>query len=155
MNPSTDLLLRDIHLPSSIPWWPPAPGWWILLGVALILLVCLFIFAKHLLKPTLKKQAFKQLSAIENTFQKTGNATQCVSELSLFLRRVVLRRETQTNVAGLTGNAWLQVLDQPLDAPEFSQGSGRILLKGPYQPAVDWAEVNQFIQLCYKWVDRL
>ncbi|MBA3239203.1 MAG: DUF4381 domain-containing protein [Parachlamydiaceae bacterium] len=156
MNPNLpELPLREIHLPSAITWWPPAPGWWILLAFSLILFFGLFMLLKQLLKPTLKKQAFKQLKAIENMFQKTGNANQCVSELSIFLRRTVLRRDTSSNAAGLTGTAWLQLLDQPLDTPEFSQGSGRILLKGPYQQAVDETEVNQFIQLCYKWVDRL
>ncbi len=37
MNPS-ELGLRDIHLPGDIPWWPPAPGSW-LLGAALLGLI--------------------------------------------------------------------------------------------------------------------
>ena len=28
--------LRDLHLPDAISWWPLAPGWWIVLGLALI-----------------------------------------------------------------------------------------------------------------------
>lgn len=156
MNPTLpELPLRDIHLPSSIAWWPPAPGWWILLGLALLFLFCILLLVRLLLKPTLKKKASKQLRAIENVFQQTGNATQCVADLSAFLRHAVLSRETDASVAGITGIAWLQLLEQSLDAPEFSQGSGRILLKGPYQEAVDEADVDQVIQLCHKWVDRL
>lgn len=36
---TTDALsgLRDIHLPETpIGWWPPAPGWWIVLGISLL-----------------------------------------------------------------------------------------------------------------------
>ncbi len=35
----SQLPLRDIHLPGSIGWWPPAPGWWLLAGLLLAALV--------------------------------------------------------------------------------------------------------------------
>ena len=31
--------LRDIHLPEPISWWPLAPGWWLLIIIALALMV--------------------------------------------------------------------------------------------------------------------
>ena len=40
MNGSPDPLseLRDIHLPDPVSWWPPAPGWWIAVGIGFGLL---------------------------------------------------------------------------------------------------------------------
>ena len=33
--------LKDIHLPSPVSFWPPAPGWWIL---AVLLISSLFFW---------------------------------------------------------------------------------------------------------------
>ena len=27
------LPLRDLHLPDAIGWWPPAPGWWVVIAL--------------------------------------------------------------------------------------------------------------------------
>jgi len=38
MNPDPLAPLRPLHLPDQIGWWPPAPGWWLLAGVAAVVL---------------------------------------------------------------------------------------------------------------------
>jgi len=45
MNPGSELPLRDIHLPAPLSWWPPAPGWWLLLT----LLVAIALLGGYLL----------------------------------------------------------------------------------------------------------
>ncbi len=150
-----ELPLRDIHLPSTISWWPLAIGWWILLVLGVLLVALAYISIRHYRKPTLKKRARKRLKDIEQMFQSSQNALLCLTELSIFLRRIVLCQDNSEPIAGLTGPAWLEFLDQKLETPEFSQGIGQILLKGPYQRFVEKDDVVQFIQLCHKWVDRL
>lgn len=149
-----DLPLREIHLPDAISWWPLALGWWMMLGILLLFLIALLVI-RHFQKPTLKKHAAKELSAIEHMFQSGQDATRCLSALSMFLRRVVLSQNHPAETAGLTGTAWLKLLDRSLDEPEFSQGAGQILLTGPYQSNVEKGAVIQLIQLCHKWVERL
>lgn len=153
--PTSELPLKDIHLPDSISWWPLAAGWWILLCIALAFFVLAFVFIRRYFKPSLKKDASKELHAIEQLFQRTQNATQCVADLSILLRRVVLSQKHQVPTAGVTGSAWLKLLDQALGTSEFSQGPGQILLVGPYQPAVEKDEIDQLIKLCHKWVNHL
>ena len=31
--------LADIHLPDPVSWWPLAPGWWMLLGLAVSIFI--------------------------------------------------------------------------------------------------------------------
>lgn len=122
---------------------------------ALLLFLTLLLSIRYSQRPTLKKHASQELTAIEQDFKDTQDASRCLSELSIFLRRVILSQNLPTNAAGLTGTAWLNLLDSSLEEPEFSQGAGKILLTGPYQPNVEKGAVIQLIQLCHKWVKRL
>jgi len=38
--------LHDIHMPEAIGWWPPAPGWWLLLGLVFISIAALFFYRR-------------------------------------------------------------------------------------------------------------
>ena len=40
MNPdAAELPLRDIHSAAPLEWWPPAPGWWVLALLTVLLAV--------------------------------------------------------------------------------------------------------------------
>lgn len=150
-----ELPLRAIHLPEPISWWPPAFGWWLALGAVILLILAGVVILKRYLKPALRKDASKMLDQIEKTFHENEDASECLSELSKLLRRAVLSQNKSLKIAGVTGDAWLELLDQPLGQKEFSQGAGRILLNGPYLRQVDKGEVAILIQLCRKWVKTL
>jgi hypothetical protein len=156
LNPdAVDLPLKDIHLPDPISWWPLAIGWWIVLALSIFVGVIAFLLIKKMRKPTLKKEATAKLKKIEEEFIGHENAAICLKELSAFIRRVVISKHHSAGVAGLTGIAWLEFLDRSLDQPEFSQGIGKLLLSGPYQPQSNKEDVSHLIQLCHKWVERL
>lgn len=154
-TPMPELPFRDIHLPPSISWWPLAFGWWVMISIVIAILVVIFILVRNYLKSSLKKDAAKELNSIEQMYLQTQDSTRCVSALSILLRRVILSQKQQVSAAGITGHAWLQLLDQYSGTCEFSQGPGKILLVGPYQPTVEKDDVDQLIQLCRKWVNRL
>lgn len=152
MPPPIDLPLRDIHLPDPISWWPPPLGWWYAAAAAILLLSLTLFCIYRVLRQSTKKQANKVLKEIETTFQQSNNGVRCIAELSILLRRIVITRDPKS--AGITGKAWLQLLDGP-HTQEFSQGIGQILLTAPYQPNVDSEEVSALITLCRKVVNQL
>jgi hypothetical protein len=55
------------------------------------------------------------------------------AEVSELLRRTMLAYAPRAEVAGLTGDAWLEWLDRDLDQPRFREGAGRSLLELPYR----------------------
>lgn len=154
-NLMTELPLRDIHLPDPISWWPLALGWWLALGLLILFIALGCAIIRKMLKATLRKEVSKALNLIEKGFIETENGAQCLAELSVLLRRVVVSRKDTSKSAGVTGKAWLELLDRPLKEPEFSQGPGKILLAGPYQREVQREDVSKLLQLCRKWVDCL
>lgn len=149
-----DLPLRDIHLSDPISWWPLAYGWWLLIGFAIGLVLMMAIIIRRILKPTLKKEALYALDMIEQVFKASNDSLACVAALSELLRRVSLKIHP-AEYAGITGSAWLQILDNHLKEPEFSQGAGKILLHAPYQQQADPKDTDALLQLCRKWVSGL
>ena len=152
VNQVIDLPLRDIHLPDPISAWPLSFGWWLVIGGSLALIAILTFLIIRWLRPTLKSQATKNLQLIEANFHETSDGSKCIAQISALLRRIVISRNSKN--AGVTGKAWLQLLDFE-NNQEFSQGIGQILLSAPYQKEVQESDVLQLIAVCQKMVNRL
>lgn len=154
MNPGSELPLRDIHLPDPLSWWPPAPGWWLLLT----LLVAIALLGGYLLhryrRNALQRAAQQALHRIGEDYRQSGDARVLAQQLSILLRRVSLSCYPRRQVAGLTGRAWLSLLDRTLPGDEFQQGAGRVLIDAPYSldSRVDGPAL---LQLCERWLRQL
>ena len=133
MNPQ-DLPLRDLHLPADIGWWPLAPGWWLLLAIAGCGL-CWMLFSafKKWRANRPRRAALKQLEAISRDFASDNDLASFSKQLSELLRRALLAYAPRDEVAGLTGEPWLEWLDRGLDAPLFASGPGRHINSLPYE----------------------
>ena len=154
MNPGSELPLRDIHLPDPVSWWPPAPGWWMLL-MLLLAIVLLSGFLHHRYRRNALQRAARQaLHRIGEDYRQSGDARVLVQQLSILLRRVSLSRYPRQQVAGLTGSAWLGLLDRTLPGDEFQHGAGRVLIEAPYSldSRVDGPAL---LQLCERWLRQL
>ena len=148
------LQLRDIHLPEGVSWWPPAPGWWLLLALLLGAVAALWYWRRHgSVRRGLYRQALQELERIENDFGQKDNERQVLENLSVLLRRVAVSRHPRTEVASLTGRRWLEFLDSVSGGNEFSTGTGRILADAPYNPALRTDNIPDLIDLCRRWLE--
>ena len=133
MDP-TQIPLRDLHLPELIGWWPLAPGWWFLIvlvasGIGYLLYQS---FAKWRRNAS-RRVALRELARIQAEFKHGVDETSLAIELSELLRRTMLAYAPRNEVAGLTGEKWLEWLDQGLDDRPFSEGSGQNVESLPYR----------------------
>ena len=130
----TALPLRDLHLPDPVGWWPLAPGWWALIALAAVVLVWLLLkYRQQRRRSAARRYALKQLKRHADAYMKHRNAVLLGAQLSELLRRTMLAYAPRSNVAGLTGEAWLAFLDRDLDRPHFQDGDGRPLIEWPYR----------------------
>ena len=146
-----NLPLRDIHLPDPMHWWPPAPGWWLLLFAVPALLALLFWLWRWVRRMTVGKLALAELESIA---QSNADARDKVQQLAILLRRIALSLYPREQVASLVGEQWLTFLDGPLGDNSFSQGAGRLLIDAPYRREVQ-TDLDALYALCRLWIKRL
>jgi hypothetical protein len=98
--------LRPLALPAPVPWFPPQPGWWILLAA---LLACLSLGIWRLAK-IYRANAYRRaaLSALQTLSHLPP--TEMAPALAALLKRTALAAYPRALVAGLTGPAWQQFL---------------------------------------------
>ena len=144
-----DLPLRDIHLPSEIGWWPVAPGWLLLLGLMVMLAVAVRFFLVYRRRRRLRTLALLRLKELSSMTD-----AQLACSLSRLMRQAAICHFPHHEVAGMSGDDWLDFLDRPFVDKPFSTGIGRSLIDAPYQPIVA-IDSTALIKLCQRWLKKL
>lgn len=154
--------LRDIHDIPPIPWWPPAPGWWLLLaGLLLVGYVIwrwrvplsLRVPIPGITLGTWRWDAAAALRDLRRRVRAGQDSKATAGELSELLRRIAMARLGRPACAGLTGPAWLEWLSakDPNGFPWLERG--RLLLVAPYAPpGAQKADLEALIEAAEGWV---
>jgi hypothetical protein len=126
--------IRDLHLPEAIGWWPPAPGWLLLLALVAAGLIWLLLrYLKARARGAARREALRSLEALLEDYEAHKDAARFGAGVSALLRRTMIAYAPRSEVAGLTGEDWLRWLDKGLAQPQFANGPGRKLLELPYR----------------------
>ena len=145
--------LKDIHPPSSVFYWPLAPGWWLLLILILSAFFMFWYWQKNK-KPPYKKHALKELNSLQMAFDKNGDKKLFIQSLSMLIRRVALVVYGPHQVSRLTGKHWLEFLDRTGCTDAFTVGPGKRLIDGPYQGAPE-IEVDSLLLITRHWLGSI
>ncbi len=156
-------VLRDLQMPMSVSWWPPAPGWWILSAATVLgyLQWRYLLFTRWFRKPHPPPHlgvgiiARDEMAALRRHFDATRDVHGLVSSLSVLLRRVAMELFPREEVAALTGEPWLEWLDERTPGSVFSAGIGRVLIDAPYRSPEQVAATvdgEALLKACEGWV---
>ena len=148
--------LRDIDAFLGNPWWPPAPGWWLLLAALALLALALWrldlVWRLRVPIPLITLGSWRWDAGRELRQLRRNAAAASVkdtaSELSALLRRIAMARHGRNACAGLHGEYWLAWLAEH-DPKGFDwRDQGRLLLAAPYAPpAGTEAELHVLLRL--------
>lgn len=148
---SQKLSLKDIHLPDIIGWWPPAMGWW----MSAILVMLLIVFSVWLYKRVTRKTAVKSAKKILLALRKDNslNDRDKLIALSELMRRVAVSVSPRSEVASLTGQAWLAYLNRTVSDSPFLSAEGDALAGAHYQKKIgENFKMTKLITICEQWI---
>lgn len=151
--------MEDIELPDQSGLMI-APGW---LLIALFSVAVLALLVRHGRKRTRnsrqpsdwRKPAELELSRIRLMLQQRRES-EVIPACSRLARRIALARYPRQNVASLTGDQWLAVLDDMLGERRFTEGEGRLMASNPYREQRDphYHEMKAVVSLLQRLIDR-
>ena len=147
--------LRDIHVPLSPEWWPPAPGWWLLalVGLGLASLVVSHAWRRYRAGAPIR-QAERDLERHFSHFDEKHNAKrELANGVNAVLKRVALVRYPRSEVAELSGSSWTEFLDESAGTDQFSSGMGRVLGDERFAPAFNFDAAALRLAAQY-WVEK-
>ena len=147
-------MLRDIHLPDAVSWWPPAIGWWLLL--ALIILSIIFIprLYRYLSYTPLNKVAITSFEQITAVYNKNKDSNQLVVDTSRLLRQIAMSYYSREQVAQLTGDKWIDTLNSITTKTIFSDKLKQSIVNAPYQKQAE-IDPENLIQCVNEWLHAL
>lgn len=153
--------LADIHLPTAVSYWPPAPGWWIL---AILLIAALVYFGRKIgARIRLRKICEQALLELDKCYRHFDEASQVdtdssklryLNEVNSVIRRVALYHFPDSKVASLGGSNWVEFIREKGDSSQLDASITQALSFGRFQTEceVDIEALNQFGQ---QWITSL
>ncbi|WP_417513898.1 DUF4381 domain-containing protein [Marinobacter sp.] len=143
--------LRDIHLPQTGGFWPPAPGWWILAFALLIAIAVLaWLVRRHYRRNRWLRLARAELASLERTASKES---QWFTQLNTLLKRSARERYPEEHPEALSGEQWAACLLRHLPDDQVShQFIVKALVNSPWQQEPT-AEPDQALAFARTWLE--
>lgn len=141
-SPATNLdRLHDLVPPPAVPWWPLAPGWYVVIALALVVATWMAFRAwKRWQANAYRREALRELASLESSA--------AIAEL---LRRTALAIAPRPVIAEKTGTAWLDWLTAQFPDP-MPDTVRTQLTTGVYGPPAASEELSALRDYAARWI---
>ena len=148
--------LEPIIAPDPVSFWPPAPGWYVLAVIALLLVFYgVYLLIRKYQKNLYRRLALQELATLElNT--NSQQIAQSIASLNTLLKRTALAGYPRDKVASLSGKDWLAFLEKTCPTLRFTDSPGKLLAEIAYIKEgadniqnKDWQEL---LSMCKQWI---
>ena len=158
-DPASLQNLNDIVMPSSVPWWPLATGWYVLMALLLLLLGwAIYQFARNWIANRYRRSALKDLQALARGIKTPAEKDVCLKQIPPLLKRTALSVYPRGRVAGLSGESWYLFLNSTTDMSSFTHSTFETLNQISYSTG-DLGDINEqatsdLVRACEHWLKR-
>jgi hypothetical protein len=151
--------LYDIVMPLPVPWWPPAPGWYVVGGVVLVLAMWAgWRGWKRWQAAAYRRAALAELQRLKDRIAAGAQRESALRELPELVKRTALVAFPRQQVASLSGASWLEFLDRTEHTDAFTHGQGKLLPALGYDPhaasRLDAQDVEALCRVVSRWIRR-
>ncbi|QIF05328.1 DUF4381 domain-containing protein [Roseimicrobium sp. ORNL1] len=149
--------LHDIVPPPAVPWWPPAPAWYWVLGLLCVAIVIWLLRAfMHWQRNRYRREALAECAKHQAALHDASQRGNALVGLAALLKRTAITAFPRKDVASLTGTAWDGFLDHTVREKVFSQGGGSLLEAAAYDPrsasSVDENKARELARQVHAWI---
>lgn len=140
--------LRDIHLPDTGGFWPPAPGWWLLALLSLTALALAVLWwRRRLRRNRWLKCASRELAELERS---ATPEPAWFAQVNALLKQAARQRYPERFPEALSGDAWVDFLLATAPRERIaSRPIAEAMVEASWRPSVsaDPADVVRFSRL--------
>lgn len=149
--------LHDVIEPAPAPWWPPAPGWyWVLGAVAVLAVVASIRGLLSWQRNRYRRDALRELQAAEADLASGDRRTEAVVAMAVVLKRTALSVWPREDVASLTGDRWLAFLEDVAPGTGFNAADGAVLERVAYaeigEGTITKEQARVLMRMTRRWV---
>lgn len=156
-DPASLQNLNDIVMPSSVPWWPLANGWYVLIALLMLALGwAVYRFIRKRIANRYRRAALLDLQVLGRGISTPAEKDSCLRQIPALLKRTALSVYPRTLVAGLSGENWLRFLNSTADPSPFTPGTFQTLNEISYTTGeltdIDEQRANELLGACEQWL---